>query len=130
MNDLYSLEIDKLDVMLTQEGIEHDKGPLHGGCAIYVPNREARMWDAVCHHTSYGHESGLLEIMGECLITYDELKYDTVVGYLTAEDVMERVHNMAKIKEEKEAAEKCDNWWNDLTLYEKRHVFDLMEVEE
>jgi hypothetical protein len=53
-----------------------------------------------------------------------------VVGYLTAEDVMERVHNMAKIKEEKEAAEKCDNWWNDLTLYEKRHVFDLMEVEK
>jgi len=130
MNDLYSLEIDKLDAMLTQEGIEHTKERVHDGYSIIVPNRKVWMWDVVCHSASYGHESGLLEMMGDCLLTYDELKYDSVAGYLTADDVMGRIHNMAKIKEEKEVAEKCDNWWNNLSLDQKRSVFDSMEVTE
>ncbi len=96
MNDLYSLEIDKLDEMLTQEGIEHSTGKLHDGYYIRVPNDDKWLWDAVCHSFSYGHDRGLLEIMGDCLLTNEERKWDSVQGYLTAEDVMERVHNIGK----------------------------------
>lgn len=38
---------------------------------------------------TYGAEEDKLEIMG--LLTDDELKHDDVVGYLTAEDVFERI---------------------------------------
>lgn len=55
------------------------------------PNAE---WDAVCHKGSYGYEQGLLEIMGDLV---DEKKDgDTVVGYLTAEDVVKRIEERRK----------------------------------
>lgn len=130
MNSLYMTEIKKLDEMLTQEGIEHSIGELHDGYYIRVPNDDKWLWDAICHSFSYGHESGLLEVMGDCLLTNEERKCDSVQGYLTAEDVMWRVHNMAKIKEEKEAAERYDNWWDNLSLGQKQSVFNSMEVEE
>ena len=38
---------------------------------------------------SYGYDNGLLEIMG--LLTPEELEYDSVCGYLTAEDVFQRI---------------------------------------
>lgn len=49
-------------------------------------------WDAVCHKGSYGYEEGLLEIMGS-LVTEEERKYDSVVGWLTAEDVVKRLES-------------------------------------
>ena len=49
-----------------------------------------RKWDAVCHSGSYGHEDGLLEIMGT-ILTDEESECDSVVGWLTAEQVMKRV---------------------------------------
>lgn len=48
-----------------------------------------RQWDAVCHKGSYGYDEGLLEIMGEPVVR--EIDGDTVVGYLTAQDVIDRL---------------------------------------
>ena len=47
-------------------------------------------WDVICHKGSYGYEEGLLELMGT-LLTEEELRYDTVRGYLTAKDIIERI---------------------------------------
>ena len=45
--------------------------------------------DAICHSYSYGCRSGLLEIMGDLV---DKTKTgDTVEGYLTAEDILNRI---------------------------------------
>ena len=42
-------------------------------------------WDAICHNGSYGHERGLIEVMGlpQC--------GDDVIGYLTAAEVLAMV---------------------------------------
>ena len=45
----------------------------------------------VCGHGSYGGNEGLLEIMG--LLTPEEEEQDSVVGWLTAEDVFDRIKN-------------------------------------
>jgi hypothetical protein len=45
--------------------------------------------DAIEHYGSYGNSCDELEIMG--LLTPEEVEYDSVVGYLTAEDVFERI---------------------------------------
>lgn len=45
-------------------------------------------WDAICQKYSYGYERGLLEIYGE--LVPDE-EGDSVIGFLTAEQVIERI---------------------------------------
>lgn len=57
---------------------------------ICVPAEDNKMreWDAICHYGSYGYEEGLLEIMGS--IVHEE-DCDSVVGYLTADDVIKRI---------------------------------------
>ena len=51
--------------------------------------------DFICSAVEYGHTYGadedLIEIMG--LLTPEELEEDEVVGYLTAEDVFNRISN-------------------------------------
>lgn len=42
------------------------------------------------HIYSYGHDKDLLEIMG--LLTDEEVKHDSVVGYLSAENVFHRIY--------------------------------------
>lgn len=49
---------------------------------IVYDDKNTRLWDAICHHGSYGYEKGLLEIYG-CIC-------DDVVGYLTADDVINK----------------------------------------
>lgn len=56
-------------------------------------SKEIMRWDAICHYGSYGYEDGLLEIYGE-LVTEDD--DDSVVGYLTAADVVKRVEAWLK----------------------------------
>lgn len=53
---------------------------------ICVPNQKYPLWDAICQQGSYGYEDGLLEIYGDIV----ENKGD-VEGYLTAQDVIERI---------------------------------------
>ena len=60
---------------------------------ICVPSEKDIEWDAICHYGSYGYEEGLLEIYGE-LVTEDD--DDSVVGYLTAADVVKRVEAWLK----------------------------------
>ncbi len=56
---------------------------------IRVEKHGKYLWDAICHTGSYGCEKGLLEIMGNIV---DETKDgDSIVGYLTAADVIERI---------------------------------------
>lgn len=63
------------------------------GAQIIVYSKDgSRAWDAVCHSWSYGHENGLLEVMG-CIVDEDEYE-DTVRGWLTAEEVIKMVIEM------------------------------------
>lgn len=58
--------------------------------------------DVICHYGSYGHKLGMFEICGESLMTAEELKKDSVVGYVPLESVVKRiVEAYSKIKEQK-----------------------------
>ena len=52
-----------------------------GDQAIIYTETGARFCDVICHRYSYGHERGLLEMMGIPVNTEDNVK-----GYLTAKD--------------------------------------------
>ena len=61
---------------------------------IWYPSRENCICDLVCFGDtilggSYGHEKGLLEIMG--LVDEEEVGDDSVEGWLTAEEVFDRI---------------------------------------
>lgn len=56
---------------------------------IWYPSKENKVCDVICHKYSYGYEQGLLEIMG--LLTEKESEIDSVAGWLTPEDVFERI---------------------------------------
>lgn len=53
-------------------------------------------WDAICFKGSFGYNAGLLEIYGS--IVDEEKDGDSVVGYLTAADIMERLRLYEKEK--------------------------------
>ena len=63
---------------------------------ICVPNQQYILWDVICHEGSYGYRDGLLEAYGD-IVEVD----DTVEGYLTAQDIIERIekhqYSMASI---------------------------------
>ena len=84
-------EILKLDRMLTDASIPHTLDRLFDGWQVCYPTREQPklVMDAIEHYGSYGKDEDKLEIMG--LLTPDEEEYDSVLGYLTAEDVFERI---------------------------------------
>ena len=52
-----------------------------------------RLWDAICHFGSYGYEQGLLEVMGDTVVR--ESDGDSVCGFLTAQDVIDRIEGRA-----------------------------------
>lgn len=58
---------------------------------IIYDKDDGRLWDAVWHSFSYGFEEGLLEILGDDLVDEDEGCGSGVAGWLTADDVIERV---------------------------------------
>lgn len=70
-------ETKKLIIALDKAGIEFEIQALWNGIQV-----RTKTWDAVCHDYSYGHERGLLEVMGlpQC--------QDDVIGWLTADEVM------------------------------------------
>ena len=87
-------EMNKLEELLKQEGVRYERiddegevipeigyrvGEYH---QIKVPSEG---WDVVCHHGSYGVAQGLLEAMGHRITGNND-----VVGYLTAQDVMDK----------------------------------------
>lgn len=83
-------EIIRLHDMLKAAGITHEFKKFRDGWqVIYPADGPERVMDAVEHFGSYGNEDDLLEIMG--LLTPEEEKHDTVLGYLTAKDVFARI---------------------------------------
>ena len=81
-------EIKKLADGLDEMEIEFKLVPLLGGWQILVFDENGDVsWDAICHKFSYGHEKGLLEIMGSIV----DNPYDVVEGGLTAAEVLERL---------------------------------------
>ena len=83
-------EMEKLIKLLEEEKIPFETTECWGATQVCYPSSNNRVCDAVCHSFSYGHERGLLEIMG--LVNEEEVG-DSVEGYLTAEDVFERIKN-------------------------------------
>ena len=53
---------------------------------ICVPNQQYILWDVICQEGSYGYRDGLLEACGD-IVEVD----DVVEGYLTAQDIIERI---------------------------------------
>ena len=65
---------------LRERGIEFKVRSLYNGWQIWCDG-----WDAICHNGSYGHERGLIEVMGLPQCDGD------VIGYLTAAEVLAMV---------------------------------------
>lgn len=86
-------EIFRLKDMLESAKISFVFSELHGGYHIVYPADGERICSVIEHDSSYGREKDLLEILG--LMTKKEMKetQDTVLGYLTAEDVFQRIKN-------------------------------------
>ncbi len=81
-------EILKLDEMLKDANIPHELVRMLDGWQVLFPGAEMRVADAVQHFFSYGCGENLLEIMG--LVAPEEGEGE-ILGYLTAEDVFERM---------------------------------------
>lgn len=86
-------EMNKLETMLQQEGVRYERIDDEGEVIPWLAYRLGEFhqikvvsegWDVVCHHGSYGVEQGLLEAMGRRITGNNG-----VVGYLTAQDVMD-----------------------------------------
>ena len=78
-------EMMKLAFGLRDRGIGFKMQSYFDGIQIVVGDFD---WDAICHSGSYGHENGLIEVMGlpQC--------QDDVIGYLTAEEVLKMVDEL------------------------------------
>lgn len=70
-------EMVKLGAELMARGIEFTACAMSSGMAIVCNG-----WDAVCHDYSYGHEKGLIEVMGI-------MDNEDVVGWLTAQEILD-----------------------------------------
>lgn len=83
-------EIKKLHKLLDDAGIAHRYHALYDGYQVEYPMAARfRKLSAVEHCISYGHDRDLIEIMG--LLTKEEEKVDSVLGYQTAQQVFERI---------------------------------------
>lgn len=83
-------EILVLDKLLNDANIPHTMDKFFDGWQIIYPeNGTNKIMDAIEHFGSYGHEQDLLEIMG--LITIEDNTADSVKGWLTAQNVFERI---------------------------------------
>lgn len=93
-------ELNKLEDYLKEHEIQYERidkedSPYgYDRHQISVPTHTKKEWDAICQRGSYGYEDGLLEIYGSLV---DRAKYgdtDSVVGCLTAEDVIRRIEGV------------------------------------
>ena len=81
-------EMTKLIEILKKNNIPFKVTSCWGAPQVWYPNRKHVVCDAVCHKFSFGGKDGLLEIMG--LVDEEEVG-DDVEGYLTAEEVANRI---------------------------------------
>ena len=92
MATINQTEMMKLAFGLRDRGIEFSTKSFCDGIQLIVGDWD---WDAICHSGSFGHENGLIEVMGlpQC--------QDDVIGYLTAEDVLKMVDELRPIPSQK-----------------------------
>lgn len=84
----YKKEPLRLAYMCLANNIPFEIAEMFGGIIIGYPSLgRDKVSDAICHGGSYGHEKGLLEIMG--LVDVEKVG-DSVEGYLIAEEVFMR----------------------------------------
>ena len=85
MTTINQTEMMKLAFGLYDRGIEFKAKSFFDGIQFIIGDWD---WDAICHSGSYGHEDGLIEVMGlpQC--------QDDVIGYLTAEEVLNMVDGL------------------------------------
>lgn len=117
-------ELDKLEAYLKEKGIKYKRvdedTPVYMQIAlkrdldlkglgekhqiIVYDEKGDCAWDAICHYGSFGYEEGLLEVMGSPVVR--ESDEDEVVGYLTAQDVIDRLENVSPEQKRGEWLEK------------------------
>lgn len=85
-NTKFFAEISTLANGLMARGIEFKFRTLYEGYQIICDG-----WDAVCHEMSYGHNDGLIEIMGDIV----KVEGDEVEGWLTAETILNRIDELS-----------------------------------
>lgn len=98
MKERYN-EILRLKGMLEKAKIPFEFSKAFAGYHIVYPNNHLKECSVIEHDCSYGREKDLLEIQG--LLTKKEYKetQDTVIGYLTAEEVFQRIQkNWKKLR--------------------------------
>ena len=85
MDTINQNEMMKLAFGLYDRGIEFKAKSFFDGIQFIIGDWD---WDAICHSGSFGHENGLIEVMGlpQC--------QDDVIGYLTAEEVLKMVDGL------------------------------------
>ena len=88
------------DGTISKVKVQLDKGDVYfeddfnNSCGLAYPNRENCICSAIEHDGSYGRTEDKVEIMG--LLTKEEGKYDSVLGWLNAEDVFTRIEKHYK----------------------------------
>lgn len=89
LNSSYQ-EIIRLENMLTDADIQHRIERDRDGWHICYPDYgDLCICSVIEYKSSFGAKQDRLEIRG--LLNKEERKFDTVVGYLTAENVFERI---------------------------------------
>lgn len=122
-------EIFKLESMLKAEGIPfayHRQPDMCGFQICYPEDGDGRICSIILHSGSYGREQGLLEIMG--LLKSDEEACDDVAGYLTAEDVFERIkaHHNGKWSEYYKVHEPKKTWYEKIQEMSREEIATLL----
>jgi hypothetical protein len=122
-------EIFKLEAMLKAEGIPficHRLSDMRGFQICYPEDGENRVCSVILHSGSYGRGAGLLEIMG--LLKPDEEQCDDVAGYLTAEDVFERIkaHHDGKWSEYYKVHEPKKTWYEKIQEMSREEIAPLL----
>lgn len=92
IKSINQIEMVKLAMGLLDRGIEFEIRTIpdctDGALQLVVPSIANPEWDAVCSNFTYGGAKGLIEISGK----YVEEDYlDDVQGWLSAEDILERI---------------------------------------
>ena len=92
---LYRWELNNLMQGLMERGIDFRFEAINNGGMVTVLEHNQKVWDAVCHDGSYGHEEGSLEVMGTVIV---QNACDDVDGWLTADEILERVDRMNEVR--------------------------------
>lgn len=88
-------ELDKLERYLGLKNIRYERideelGEYWNRHQLIIYNDAGkRVWDAICNRGSYGYSEGLLEIYGTIVRPCG----DSVEGWLTADDLIERIES-------------------------------------